>query len=129
MSQLNETQLAQFKEELNIQQAQIRLMINNIFNTSDHTSDQLVVKKLTNLSTGELIEFSQTIDSLNHSSNIEKLKRVNASLVSIELGLFGLCSDCEIELSFDLLAVSPTIQRCPNCENKYQKQRYNKYRL
>ena len=129
MLQLNEVQLSQFKELLNVEQAQIRSSIDAIFKASNHASYHLAANNFPQLSTDELIEFTQKIDDTNLANKVEKLKKVDASLISIELGMFGLCSDCETELDIELLESTPTRQRCPDCEAKYQKQRYNNYRL
>lgn len=129
MSQLNEIQLSQFRDQLDIEQVQIRSSICAIFRASSHASHLLAANNLARLSTDELIEFTQKIDNPSLSKKVEKLKNVDASLISIELGMFGLCSDCESELDTLLLKATPTTQRCPDCEVKYQKQRYNNYRL
>jgi DnaK suppressor protein len=129
MSQLNEKQLAQFKGQLDDQQAQIRLTINTIFDASSHISHHLAVKNLARLSTDELIEFTLKVDIPELTKTIDRLKKIDASLMSIELGMYGLCSDCESEIIQTLLERDPTTQRCPDCEAKYQKQRYNNYRL
>ncbi|MCP4322487.1 MAG: molecular chaperone DnaK [Alteromonadales bacterium] len=129
MPPFNETQLAQFKVQLDAEQAQIRSTIETIFLNSDHASHHLAAKNLSRLSNDELIEFVLKINCTSLSKSIDKLKKLDASLVSIELGMFGFCSDCESELSETLLHKDATIQRCPDCEAKYQKQRYNNYRL
>lgn len=129
MRQLNETQLAQFKTQLNSSQEQIRLAINTIFQASDHASHHLAAQKLERLSTDELIEFTLKIDNPDLAKNINKLKKIDASLNCIEIGMYGLCSDCECDLVIEDLHSNPTIQRCPECAVKYQKQTYNNYRL
>jgi DnaK suppressor protein len=129
MSQLTEQQLAQFKELLNAQQAQIRSTIETIFSSSSHASHRLAVEKLARLTADELIECTQRIDDPTLHKNINNLKNIDASLNSLEQGMYGLCSDCETELTVALLKSSPTTQRCPECESKYQKQSYNSYRL
>jgi RNA polymerase-binding transcription factor DksA len=47
----------------------------------------------------------------------------------MQIGIYGLCADCEKELTFEQLQHDPSRQRCLVCENKYQKQRYNNYKL
>ncbi|MCP5078829.1 MAG: molecular chaperone DnaK [Psychromonas sp.] len=129
MNELNETQLAQFRAQLDAQQAQVRSLIDTIFQTSSHASHHLAAKKLSRLTTDDLIEFAVKIENPNLKENIEILKKIDASLVSIELGMYGFCSDCEGELIISDLEKVPTTQRCRSCETKYQKQRNNNYRL
>lgn len=129
MSQLNESQLTQFKEQLIASLDNTRSMINAIFQASDRASHHLAVKNLGNLSADALIEFTSKIGDPELSRKIDKLKKIDASLISIEMGMYGLCSDCESELTVQRLSADPTVQRCPGCEAKYQKQKCNNYRL
>ena len=129
MQHLNEKQLAQFKLQLNSKLIKVRERINTVFLESSHVSHHLAVKKLARLSADELIEFTSKVENASLTRNIEKLKKLDASLISIEHKMYGLCSDCEVELSVEQLLENPTMQRCPTCETKYKKQTYNKYRL
>ncbi|ART79153.1 transcriptional regulator, TraR/DksA family protein [Oceanisphaera avium] len=50
---------------------------------------------------------------------IKQLKKVDAALCQQQLGLYGLCSDCEVELSRELLFQDPCRQRCSLCHSKF----------
>jgi len=67
----------------------------------------------------------------SHSLNQYKtqIKSIDAALQGMDLGLYGLCSDCEIELDADELFNNPTKQRCDACETKYQQQKVKGYKL
>jgi len=129
MHHLTEEQLAQFKLQLNSDTIEVRANINRIFLASSHASHHLAVKNLARLSTDDLIEFTLKMDTPALQNSVEWLKKLDASLMSIEHDMYGLCSDCEKELSAQQLAEDPTMQRCRDCETKYQKQACNKYRL
>ena len=128
MYHLNEKQLAQFKLQLNSKIITVRQKINTIFLESSHSSHHLAAKNLVRFSADELIEFTSKVENPSLARNVDRLKKLDASLISIEQGMYGLCADCEIELSVKQLTETPTLQRCPSCEKKYQKQT-NKYRL
>lgn len=51
--------------------------------------------------------------------HLKTLKQVDAALCQWQLGLYGLCSDCEAELTFEQLYQAPCRQRCTPCEQKY----------
>lgn len=51
--------------------------------------------------------------------HIKQLKQVDAALCQQQLGLYGLCSDCEVELSRELLLNDPCRQRCSLCHSKH----------
>ena len=128
MYHLNEKQLAQFKLLLNSKIIKVRQKINTIFLESSHSSQQLAAKNLVRLSADELIEFTSKVENASLARNVERLKKLDASLIGIEQDMYGLCADCESELTAEQLSEDPTMQRCTVCETKYQKQR-TKYRL
>ncbi|WP_107852254.1 transcriptional regulator, TraR/DksA family protein [Oceanimonas marisflavi] len=57
------------------------------------------------------------------------LRRVDAALCQWQLGLYGLCSDCEAELAPPQLLDDPCRQRCDDCEDKYQKAQHASWTL
>lgn len=75
------------------------------------------------------------IDSLihceSHSLSLYKkqIQSIDAALQGMELGLYGLCSDCETELDVNVLFECPTKQRCNSCETKYQQQKVKGFKL
>jgi len=53
-----------------------------------------------------------------------ELKRVDAALCQLDLGLYGLCSDCEESIEPELLQADPCRQRCRHCERRHQRRDY-----
>jgi len=129
MHHLSEEQLAQFKLQLNSDLIKVRSQINTIFLESNHASHHLAVKNLARLSADALIEFTSKVENPSLTQKIARLKKLDASLNSIEHGMYGLCSDCEDELTVEQLSNDRTLQRCPDCDRKYQKQTSNNFRL
>lgn len=60
---------------------------------------------------------------------LKALKQVDAALCQQQLGLYGLCSDCEAELTFEQLYQDPCRQRCTTCEQKHQKTQQGSWQL
>ncbi|MFP2767966.1 transcriptional regulator, TraR/DksA family protein [Oceanisphaera sp. KMM 10153] len=60
---------------------------------------------------------------------INALKQVDAALCQWQLGLYGLCSDCEAELTREQLWLDPCRQRCDVCEQKYHKAQHGNWQL
>ena len=58
-----------------------------------------------------------------------QLLKLDATRCQLELGLFGLCADCEEEISQELLDKDVTIQRCHQCQLRYDKEQRHELRL
>ncbi|PJG58657.1 TraR/DksA family transcriptional regulator [Aeromonas cavernicola] len=74
-----------------------------------------------------LCEHDQLLDLISQwdlptvTQAMARLKRIDAALCQMDLGLYGLCADCEEPLSDAQLAQDPTAQRCPHCDARYRK--------
>lgn len=60
---------------------------------------------------------------------LKALKQVDAALCQWQIGLYGLCSDCEAELTHEQLYADPCRQRCDPCEQKYRKAQHGSWQL
>ncbi|MCL1125374.1 TraR/DksA C4-type zinc finger protein [Shewanella surugensis] len=49
----------------------------------------------------------------------QKLIQLDAAWCQLEMGLYGLCSDCETPINITLLQHNPLRQRCGACQQKY----------
>jgi hypothetical protein len=48
-----------------------------------------------------------------------RLEALQAAISLIDMGLYGLCSDCECRIESELLTADPTRQRCRRCEQQF----------
>lgn len=74
----------------------------------------------------ELLDPWMTPDLKKTATRLEALQ---AAISLIDMGLYGLCSDCECRIPTDLLQQDPTRQRCLHCELQYQHQQAHKMNL
>ncbi|MCE9684914.1 TraR/DksA C4-type zinc finger protein [Shewanella sp. AS16] len=84
--------------------------------------------ELTHKTLSELIELLLTLQ-LSHHDLYARLARLDAALCQLELGLYGLCADCEAEIEAERLGADPTEQRCERCNARYQQQHRQELRL
>jgi len=62
---------------------------------------------------------SSTLETLRNSiqnAEYEEYVRIEAALRSIEQGTYGVCQDCEQEISEKRLKYNPNAQRCLACQ-------------
>ena len=95
--------------------------------SKQHLND--LVDKVDEMNADRLISSLSNCQSHSLNEYKNQIKSIDAALQGMELGLYGLCSDCEIELNIDELLACPTKQRCTSCEEKYQQQKVKGYKL
>tara|TARA_R110001583_G_scaffold77554_1_gene211070 strand:- start:10444 stop:10851 length:408 start_codon:yes stop_codon:yes gene_type:complete len=128
-------------QEITIEQLQI--LQQNLLSEFARLKDK-VKARLATSSKPYLNDLVQHVDTMNadtlidslihcesHSLNLYKkqIQNIDAALQGMELGLYGLCSDCETELDVNSLFECPTKQRCNHCETKYQQQKVKGFKL
>ncbi|GGB51542.1 TraR/DksA C4-type zinc finger protein [Shewanella inventionis] len=77
-----------------------------------------------NASLGDVIDFLSQV-KLADTDLFTQLMKLDAALCQLDLGLYGLCSDCEMDIESTRLNTDPTEQRCSSCQQKY----LNEHRL
>jgi len=95
--------------------------------SKQHLND--LVDKVDTMNADMLISSLSRCESHSLSQYKTQIKSIDAALQGMDLGLYGLCSDCEIELDAEELFNCPTKQRCDACEKKYQQQKVKGYKL
>jgi len=77
---------------------------------------------------GQVIDYLPTI-KLSNTEIFTKLMQLDAAYCQLELGLYGLCSDCEMDIEASRLIANPTEQRCTHCEQKHLSEHRYELRL
>jgi DnaK suppressor protein len=77
---------------------------------------------------GQLIDYLPQV-KLADTDIFTRLMRLDAAYCQLELGLYGLCSDCEVDIEAYRLITDPTEQRCTQCEQKFRREHRHELRL
>lgn len=67
----------------------------------------------------QLIQLMAETLGKNHPLYLQ-LIQLDAAWCQLEMGLYGLCSDCEAQIDYTLLKQFPLRQRCCSCQEKYR---------
>ncbi|WP_076409106.1 TraR/DksA C4-type zinc finger protein [Shewanella sp. UCD-KL12] len=58
-----------------------------------------------------------------------QVTKLDAALCQLDIGLYGLCSDCESEIGINRLAIDPVEQRCEKCAENHEHEHRQELRL
>ncbi|GDY27513.1 MULTISPECIES: TraR/DksA family transcriptional regulator [unclassified Agarivorans] len=109
-----------YQLRLTQQLEQLKSEIISFLTASEKASLKLTAGKLQSLSNEQLIDQALKLQYSELNAQLKQLKRVDAALCQIDLGLYGLCSDCEEVIELDRLASDPSTQRCQRCSDKHR---------
>lgn len=79
--------------------------------------------KLQHLSPADFVDYACTLTDPRIESLLMELRRIDAALCQYDIGLYGICSDCEDTIDLKRLNEDPCVQRCGKCEAKRRSQK------
>lgn len=115
---MTQAQLAEWRQRLLTDWAQVREKLSSQLRVSQHAEWADSVDRCER---DQLVDLLGRFDLPKTEQSVMRIKRIDAALCQMELGLYGLCSDCEEPLDCEQLEQDPTLQRCPRCETRYCK--------
>jgi DnaK suppressor protein len=124
LSQLHNTQDIQQKLQL----LEIILRHELMLHIKDLSKTTEVAYISMDTSLGQIIDYLSKV-KLADTEIFTKLMKLDAAHCQLELGLYGLCSDCEMDIEPPRLMSDPTEQRCVDCEQKYLREHRHELRL
>jgi DnaK suppressor protein len=62
------------------------------------------------------------VDLARSDQGLGELRAVNDALARLRTASFGVCIDCEAEIAFDRLRLSPASLRCVACQAAFERQ-------
>ncbi|GAA5219333.1 TraR/DksA family transcriptional regulator [Corallincola platygyrae] len=117
-SPLTKQQQSKFEEMLSQQAASLCREAREIYSSS-HAMVANGDTDLPNSVEGWIEILNQYSDNESFQTR-RQLERIAAAQEQIELGLYGICSDCESPISLERLLQDPSQQRCGVCEARYK---------
>lgn len=116
---ISDSELVQFEQTLKRERKILQDEILFFLKQSNLASHQKLALKLVDSCKNKWVEILWPQMSEEIKPIVKSLDRVEASLSQIELGLFGLCADCEVEIDKTILFRNPSHQRCDACHQRY----------
>ena len=117
---LTENQIRNFKKTLDDRFFELREQIRlELLNSDDQTYIDLagLVHDIGEASVADLLVDLQLADIDRH---INEIRDIDAALLRIAAGSYGVCTDCTAPIVDDRLQVYPTAKRCHRCQVKHE---------
>jgi DnaK suppressor protein len=122
MAALTESQLDQLVEKLKVNYQEL---LGEVRDELEHTGDQQRIELL-NREPGDSGDESAAtaLADLNLTMvdrQVQELHDIEAALLRVKEGEYGVCIDCGVDIAFERLQAYPTAKRCILCQEKREK--------
>ncbi|RJG42229.1 TraR/DksA family transcriptional regulator [Motilimonas pumila] len=114
MEHLSQAELALYQSRLEDELTSCKQSLIKILKHAPVTPHWLA--QIATMSSSALVDALEPIALNEIGQPLQHLKQIDAALCQMDMGLFGICSDCEEMIEADILAAQVTAQRCQKCQ-------------
>lgn len=118
---LSEKQTNELKSQLEKRFLELRAEIRQELLASDSEQYNQIAGQVHDLGDDSLADLLVDINLAVIDHHIQEVKEIEATLLRISAGEYGICIDCNTLIEYKRLEVQPTAKRCVNCQAVYER--------
>lgn len=118
---MNEQQLLEFKNILKARHRLLREEIRAALLEADEQHFIDLAGQVHDLEDASLADLLVDLDLAVLDMQVEQVRDIDAALIRIAEGTYGICIDCESDITADRLHAYPTAKRCQPCQTAYER--------
>lgn len=118
---LTESQLLEFKVQLKEQFCDVREEIRLELLRSDNQHFIDLAGRVHDLEDESVADLLVDLNLAMVDMHVEQIRDIDASLISIACGNYGVCVDCGIDIAVERLQANLTAKRCTSCQEVYER--------
>lgn len=118
---LNDKQLGEFKKMLDERFAELREEIRQELLESDEAHYIDLAGQVHDLEEESVADLLIDLELAEIDRHVEEIREIDAALMRIARGIYGVCAECEDEIELDRLRAYPTARRCEPCQANFER--------
>jgi len=118
---LSNKQLNEFKTALDARYAELREEIRQELLDSDEEHFIDLAGQVHDLEEESVADLLVDLDLAEIDRHVEEVREIDAALLRIARGSYGICADCDDEIEVARLRAHPTARRCEPCQTNFER--------
>ena len=118
---LTESQLQEFKARLKEQFCDVREEIRLELLRSDDQHFIDLAGQVHDLEEESVADLLVDLNLAIIDMHVEQIRDIDAALINIAKGNYGMCDDCRVDIAVERLQASLTATRCTRCQSAYER--------
>lgn len=117
---LTEQQLNELRRLLDDRYYQLREEVRQELLKYDDQSYQDLAGRVHDLEEASVADLLVDLQLSDLDRHIEAIRDIDAALMRIAQGTYGICIDCDQPIAYERLKAWPTARRCEPCQSQYE---------
>ncbi len=118
----NPTNISAIRQRLEDRAAAVRADIQRELLKYDDDRYSMLADRVADLGDQSLQDLLLDVDLAEISRDVEEFREIDAALMRLNGGSYGICIDCEGEVEPARLEANPSASRCLNCQAGFESQ-------
>lgn len=121
MASLTQGELAELRQLLLQRHTALRGEIRNELLAADDTGYADLAGRVHDSGEESVADLLADLDIARIDRQVTEIRGIEAALRRIDMGVYGMCRDCDSNIGFERLESQPIAERCVECQEHYEK--------
>ena len=117
---LSQSEIQEFRKRLNERYTALREAISRELRDSDDEHFIDLAGQVHDLEEESVADLLVDVELAVIDLHVEEVRDIDAALMRIARGEYGVCTDCSADIAVERLKAYPTAKRCQPCQQRYE---------
>lgn len=121
MASLTQGQLAELRQRIQQRRAELRGEIRAELLAADEMRYADLAGRVHDSGDESVADLLADLDVARIDRQVTEIRGLEAALRRLEIGVYGVCRECDEEIGYERLRSQPAAERCVACQAQYEK--------
>ena len=121
MAGLTQGQISELQDRLRRRHAELRGVIREELLAADEMRYADLAGRVHDSGDEAVADLLADLDVARIDRQVTEIRRIEAALWRVDMGVYGVCRDCDGDIGYERLQRQPDAERCVPCQERYEK--------
>jgi RNA polymerase-binding protein DksA len=121
MASLTQGQISGLQHRLQERHAQLRAEIRQELLAADDSGYADLAGRVHDSGEESVADLLADLDIARIDRQVNEIRQIEAAMRRVDLGIYGVCRDCDGEIGYERLQSQPVTERCVTCQEQFER--------
>jgi len=122
MPELTSAQLKELRQRLQQRHSELREEVRRELLAADEERYIDLAGRVHDSGEESVADLLADLDIARLDRQVNEIRRIEAAFRRLDVGNYGVCHDCDCDISYERLRSQPYAERCVDCQSQYEKE-------
>ena len=121
MASLTQKQITELQHRLQQRHAELRAEIREELLAADEMRYADLAGRVHDSGEESVADLLADLDVARIDRQVSEIRSIEAALRRVDMGVYGICRECDGDIDYKRLQSQPTAERCVTCQEQYER--------